>query len=197
MEAKFEELIESFITNKIGISEVFLTDKLATALQQNLLRLNRDSRLINANIGNAIIKDKSQKIRGDKTCWLDNKSKNDAEIEFLDIIRQFMVHLNKTCFTGINACEFHYALYEEGTCYNRHIDQLRNNYNRKFSMISYLNDNWEESNGGQLIIHNTEEAQQILPNIRKTIFFQSDVIEHEVAVANRPRMSITGWLKRV
>lgn len=197
MEAKFEELIESFITNKIGISEVFLTDKLATALQQNLLRLNRDSRLINANIGNAIIKDKSQKIRGDKTCWLDNKSKNDAEIEFLDIIRQFMVHLNKTCFTGINACEFHYALYEEGTSYNRHIDQLRNNYNRKFSMISYLNDNWEESNGGQLIIHNTEEAQQILPNIRKTIFFQSDVIEHEVAVANRPRMSITGWLKRV
>jgi SM-20-related protein len=197
MEAKFEELIESFITNKIGISEVFLTDKLATALQQNLLRLNRDSRLINANIGNAIIKDKSQKIRGDKTCWLDNKSKNDAEIEFLDIIRQFMVHLNKTCFTGINACEFHYALYEEGTSYNRHIDQLRNNYNRKFSMISYLNDNWEESNGGQLIIHNTEEAQQILPNIRKTIFFQSDVIEHEVAIANRPRMSITGWLKRV
>ncbi|MCF8449890.1 MAG: 2OG-Fe(II) oxygenase [Taibaiella sp.] len=197
MEAKFEELIESFITNKIGISEVFLTDKLATALQQNLLRLNRDSRLINANIGNAIIKDKSQKIRGDKTCWLDNKSKNDAEIEFLDIVRQFMVHLNKTCFTGINACEFHYALYEEGTSYNRHIDQLRNNYNRKFSMISYLNDNWEESNGGQLIIHNTEEAQQILPNIRKTIFFQSDVIEHEVAVANRPRMSITGWLKRV
>ena len=197
MEAKFEELIESFITNKIGISEVFLTDKLATALQQNLLRLNRDSRLINANIGNAIIKDKSQNIRGDKTCWLDNKSKNDAEIEFLDIIRQFMVHLNKTCFTGINACEFHYALYEEGTSYNRHIDQLRNNYNRKFSMISYLNDNWEERNGGQLIIHNTEEAQQILPNIRKTIFFQSDVIEHEVAVANRPRMSITGWLKRV
>jgi SM-20-related protein len=65
-------------------------------------------------------------------------------------------------------------------------------------MIGYLNDNWVEADGGQLIIHEDEEQQQyILPTIQKAVFFQSDQIEHEVAVANRQRMSITGWLKRI
>ncbi len=197
MEAKFEELIEGFITNKIGISEAFLSVELADSLQQNLLRLKRDSRMIAAGVGNAVIKDKTQKIRGDKTCWLDTKTKNAAEMEFLDTVRQFMAHLNKSCFTGLNACEFHYALYEEGTSYGRHRDQLKNDYNRKFSMISYLNQDWKEADGGQLLIHQGDEIREILPDNQKAIFFQSDIIEHEVAVANRPRMSITGWLKRV
>ena len=197
MEAKFEELIEGFVTNKIGISEAFLSLPLAAALQQNLLRLQRDSRMIRAGIGNAVMKDKTQKIRGDKTCWLETTSKNPAEMEFLDTIRQFMEHLNKTCFTGLNACEFHYALYEEGTSYTRHKDQLKNDYNRKFSFISYLNENWIKSDGGQLIIHHSEDTQEILPTNQKAIFFQSDILEHEVAVAIRPRMSLTGWLKRV
>ena len=197
MEAKFEELIEGFVTNKIGISEAFLSLPLAAALQQNLLRLQRDSRMIRAGIGNAVMKDKTQKIRGDKTCWLETNSKNTAEIEFLDMIRQFMEHLNKTCFTGLNSCEFHYALYEEGTSYTRHKDQLKNDYNRKFSFISYLNENWIKSDGGELMIHQGEETQEILPTNRKAIFFQSDILEHEVVVATRPRMSITGWLKRV
>jgi len=197
MEAKFEELIEGFVTNKIGISEAFLSLPLASALTQNLLRLQRDSRMIRAGIGNAVMKDKTQKIRGDKTCWLETTSKNAAEMEFLDTIRQFMEHLNKTCFTGLNSCEFHYALYEEGTSYTRHKDQLKNDYNRKFSFVSYLNENWIKSDGGQLIIHHNEETQEILPTNQKAIFFQSDILEHEVAVAIRPRMSLTGWLKRV
>ena len=197
MEAKFEELIEGFVTNKIGISEAFLSLPLATALQQNLLRLQRDSRMIRAGIGNAVMKDKTQKVRGDKTCWLETNTKNAAEMEFLDMIRQFMEHLNKSCFTGLNSCEFHYALYEEGTAYTRHKDQLKNDYNRKFSMISYLNENWVQSDGGQLIIHHNEETQEILPTNQKAIFFQSDILEHEVVVASRPRLSITGWLKRV
>ncbi len=197
MEAKFEELIEGFVTNKIGISEAFLSLPLAAALQQNLLRLQRDSRMIRAGIGNAVMKDKTQKVRGDKTCWLETNTKNAAEMEFLDMIRQFMEHLNKSCFTGLNSCEFHYALYEEGTAYTRHKDQLKNDYNRKFSMISYLNENWIQSDGGQLIIHHNEDTQEILPTNQKAIFFQSDILEHEVVVATRPRMSITGWLKRV
>jgi SM-20-related protein len=197
MEAKYEELIEGFVTGNIGISESFLSVALAGALQQNLLRLQRDSRMILAGVGNAVVKDKTQKIRGDKTCWLDTKTKNLAEMEFLDMVRQFMLHLNKACFTGLNACEFHYALYETGSGYVRHKDQLKNDYNRKFSMIGYLNNDWTDSDGGHLIIHEGESTREILPTNRKAIFFQSDIIEHEVAIANKPRMSITGWLKRV
>jgi len=197
MISKFDELIEGFVTNKIGISDTFLSLPLAAALHQNILKLKRDSRLTKAGVGNASVKDKNQKIRGDKTCWLDSKSKNEAEMEFLDTVKEFMGHLNKTCYTGLNSCEFHYALYEEGTFYTKHRDQLKNDYNRKFSMISYLNEDWTEQDGGQLIIHRDESTEEIMPSNQKTVFFQSDIIEHEVAIAKRARMSITGWLKRV
>lgn len=198
MEAKFEELIEGFITNKVGISEAFLSLPLSAGLQQNIQRLSRDSRMEWAGVGNNTNKDKTQKMRGDRTCWIDNKTKNTHEMEFLDMIRQFTAHLNRTCFTGINSCEFHYALYEEGAYYLRHRDQFKNDYNRKYSMIGYLNNDWVEADGGQLLIHHDEEnTESIMPSVQKAVFFQSDQIEHEVAIANRQRMSISGWLKRV
>ena len=197
MEAKFEELIESFVTNKIGISEAFLSLPLAAALQKNLRQLNTDNRMISAGIGNSAGRDTNKRVRSDKTFWLEDDTKNDAELEFMDIIREFMGHLNRTCYTGLNACEFHYALYEEGSFYARHKDQLRNDDNRKYSMISYLNEDWVESNGGQLIVYNEKGNRSILPTNQKAVFFQSDIVEHEVAVANRSRMSLTGWLKRI
>jgi SM-20-related protein len=198
MEAKFEELVEGFITGKVGISEAFLTEKLSASLSANLMNLRGDGRMATAGIGNAHTKTETLSIRTDRTSWLDANTKNHAEMEFLEIMERFIEYLNRTCYTGLNACEFHYALYEEGTFYGRHKDQFRNNNNRKFSMISYLNDNWIEGNGGQLIIHHDDKAaQSILPSNCKTVFFQSDMLEHEVAKANRPRMSVTGWLKRV
>jgi SM-20-related protein len=198
MEAKFEELVEGFITGSIGISESFISQKLSASLIQNLIGLKNSGALATAGIGNATVKAGSLNVRGDKTSWLDADTKNDAEKEFLSIVAQFIAYLNETCYTGLNACEFHYALYEQGTFYARHKDQFRNNNSRKFSMISYLNDNWATADGGQLIIHHQDrEAQNISPDNCKTVFFQSDMLEHEVAIATRPRMSITGWLKRV
>jgi SM-20-related protein len=197
MEARFEELIEGFITNKIGISEAFLGLDLTGALQQNLVKLEAEHLMLKANIGNNAIKDQSQKIRGDTTSWLQADSKNLAELEFLDVIAQFISHLNRTCYTGLNACEFHYAIYEKGTFYSKHKDGFQTDNNRKYSMISYLNKDWLHADGGDLIIHQNDTEQHISPNNRKTVFFQSDVLEHEVAIAHRPRMSVTGWLKRV
>jgi len=197
MKAKFEELIEGFVTGNVGISETFLSLRLAAALRQNLLHLNATHQMVSAGIGNQPDKDKGQKTRSDKTCWLGNDPGNHAEDEFLDMIREFVGHLNGTCYTGLNAFEFHYALYEEGAFYKRHKDQFKNNDNRKYSLISYLNENWTESDGGQLIIHDGESKQYIVPGNQKAVFFQSNKTEHEVAVANRARMSVTGWLKQV
>ncbi len=198
MEAIFEEIAEGYITNRVGISLSFLTEKLSAALAQNIHLFHTNGDLTKAGISNVQHGADTAKIRSDKTKWLDAGSKNDAEMEFLEIIRLFTLYLNKTCYTGLNAFEFHYALYEEGSFYGRHKDQFRNNSNRKFSMISYLNENWQQADGGQLILHHEgKAAQNILPEGGKTVFFKSDELEHEVAVATRDRMSVTGWLKRV
>ena len=62
-------------------------------------------------------------------------------------------------------------------------------------MISYLNSNWQESDGGELLIHQLDQNLKIAPTHGKTIFFKSDELVHEVLVTQNTRMSITGWLK--
>lgn len=197
MIAKFEELVESFITNKIGISDVFLAAPLAALLQQNLRQLHDDGEMYFAGIGNNTVLDPLQKLRGDKIYWLDKKTQNTGQLEFLDIIDQLIDHLNRTCYTGINACEFHYAFYETGSFYKRHKDQFRNDDNRKYSLVSYLNDDWLATDGGELMVYQNNGSQKIMPSMQKAVFFESSQLEHEVIVATRPRMSVTGWLKRI
>lgn len=126
--------------------------------------------------------------------WI-KKNNNLHEHIFFELMDSFTKFLNDTCYTGINSYEFHYTLYETGSFYKKHLDQFRNNDKRKYSMIMYLNDNWEENDGGELCIHFQNKIQNISPNSGKSVFFQSNELEHEVLITNKPRMSITGWLK--
>jgi SM-20-related protein len=194
---KFDLLIDSYLDNNIGIDAGFLTEKLSNGLQQNILQLQQDDMMTAAGIGNNEIKDTHQKMRGDKIYWMDKSHDNIYEQEFLQHIDCFIERLNSTCYTGINGYEFHYAVYEQGSFYKRHKDQFKNDDNRKFSLINYLNNNWQQEDGGQLVVYQNEEAQTIQPHSQTSVFFKSDEMEHEVTMANRSRMSITGWLKRM
>jgi SM-20-related protein len=62
-------------------------------------------------------------------------------------------------------------------------------------MISYLNNNWQPNDGGELMIYKESSIQKITPNEGKTILFKSNEMPHEVLLTNQPRMSVTGWLK--
>jgi len=192
----FDLLINSYLENKVGIDAGFLSDALSKGLQKNILQLENDGLLQSAGIGNESIKDNQQKIRGDKIYWMDKEHDNVFEQEFLHQIEGFIDHLNNTCYTGINDYEFHYALYEQGSSYKKHKDQFKNDNNRKYSLIYYLNENWEEENGGKLKLYQENGVQEVSPNAQTAVFFKSDEMVHEVMVANRSRMSITGWLKR-
>ena len=197
MEKKFEELIGTYIQNRIGISNHFISKELAQSLRKNLLSLDEVDKLKAAGIGNQLVKDREQNKRGDKIFWIDNQSDEPAERAFLNQIDLFIEHLNDTCYTGINAYEFHYALYETGSSYQRHVDQFQNNNNRKFSLIHYLNADWMEDEGGALLIHHENKTDTIFPEMQKAVFFRSEDCEHEVSRSTRPRMSISGWLKSI
>jgi len=150
-----------------------------------------------AGIGNEEVKDPNQKMRGDKIYWIEKDSSNIYERQFIRLVENFIEHLNNTCYTGINAYEFHYAVYEQGSFYRRHKDQFKNDSNRKYSLISYLNQSWLNEDGGLLMVYQDESTQSILPQSQTAVFFKSDEMEHEVTMANRRRMSISGWLKRI
>lgn len=197
MNNQFDLLIDSYLDNNIGIDTGFLNENLAKGLQKNILQLQQEELMTAARVGNDEVKDTNQKMRSDKIYWMDKSHQNIYEQEFLLQVEGFIDRLNSTCYTGINDYEFHYAVYEKGSFYKRHKDQFKNDNNRKYSLINYLNQNWVEDDGGQLLIYQNETVQKISPELQTAVFFKSDEMEHEVSVSNRCRMSVTGWLKRM
>ncbi|WP_339835834.1 2OG-Fe(II) oxygenase [uncultured Flavobacterium sp.] len=196
MNDSFEELISSYIDSKIGISKDFLNEALANSLKNNLLKLYKDEELKSAGIGHFGTFAKNKEIRSDVIYWLDKENNNPHEMEFFALIEDFITYLNKECFTGIKSYEFHYALYKPGTFYKRHLDQFQDTSNRQFSMITYLNVDWKEGDGGELKIYDGKKSQIVSPINRKTVFFKSNELEHEVLETNQLRLSITGWLRK-
>ncbi|MFM2360163.1 MAG: hypothetical protein RLY16_2156, partial [Bacteroidota bacterium] len=153
MQIKFDTLIQSFINDQVGVVEGFLSAQLAGDLKQNLLRLFSSQQFHAAGIGNQVLSDVNAAFRRDQIYWLD-KSHNDIfENQFFELMDQFVAYLNQYCYTGIRSYEFHYTFYEIGSYYKKHLDQFKNNDSRKFSMILYLNDNWQQGDGGELCVH--------------------------------------------
>ncbi len=195
MQKVFDSLIDSFLLDKVGIAENFLSIPLAAELKANLLSLFAGKQLHLAGTGNKTPETPDDAVRGDIIYWLDRKHNDPFENAFFDLMDAFVLYLNRTCYTGITGYEFHYTMYEAGSFYKKHFDQFRNNDSRKYSMIMYLNTGWLKENGGELCIHHHNSLQHILPESGKLVFFKSSELLHEVLVATKARMSITGWLK--
>lgn len=195
MQENFNLLINSFIDFNVGIGEDFLKPELSNQLRINLKRLFDTDKMLFAGTGTEHLIQEHNIIRGDVIYWLDRSHHDQSENAFLDIIDLFVLHLNETCFTGIKSYEFHYALYNEGSFYKKHLDQFRNNDSRAYTMIIYLNEHWQQADGGELRIHHIDSMQLIAPENGRCVFFKSNELLHEVLLTHQPRMSITGWLK--
>ncbi len=196
METDFEQLIAGFMANSVGVVDHFLPVGMCEALAENGLVWQKASSLQAAGLGNEAIVVQNQTIRKDKIYWLDKRHNNPVENAFLERMDAFVVYLNATCYTNIQSYEFHYSLYEKGDFYSKHLDQFRDSDSRQYSMISYLNPDWQSKDGGELMIYPTSGQQRIAPTQGKTVFFKSSDLEHEVLVTQEPRMSIAGWLKK-
>jgi len=195
LEEIFDCLIDSYIKDKVGIAENFLSLPLAAHLTANLLALFNDQQLISAGTGNALVVNQDKLVRSDVIYWLDRSHKNQYENDFFDLMDKFIVYLNQACYTGITGYESHYTLYDPGTFYKKHIDQFKNNGSRQYSMIMYLNIGWAFGDGGELCIYHLDHTQNISPENGKSVFFKSSDLAHEVLVTHKQRLSITGWLK--
>lgn len=194
----FEVLINGLINQEYGIDNNFLDASTCTGLMANLTNLNNAGLMLPASVGRKLSLAKDTSVRSDSICWIDNDSQNEFELLFISKINRFITYLNSTCFTAINDYEFHYAQYEQGSFYKRHKDQFKSDSGRKFSFITYLNDSWSEEDGGALLLYLGDQTKTILPIGKKSVFFKSDAVEHEVTPSTtKTRYSITGWFKSV
>jgi SM-20-related protein len=196
LDESFDALINSYVDDQLGTTQHFLPANLATALLHHMLELHASGGFAAAGTGNGSKLRHDEAVRSDSIYWLDPAHVTPDEATFLKLIDRFVEYLNATCYTGITGYEFHYALYGPGSFYKRHRDAFQNDNARKFSMIMYLTDGWQEGDGGELFTYpNSGPSQKIAPQNGNTVFFKSNELEHEVLLTHKPRMSITGWLK--
>ena len=196
-EQQFEELISGLNDREYGICDNFLDRDTLSGLREKLLHHHALGEMQPAGVGKKFDYVKNTEVRGDVIRWLDPKSDNRHERAFLFKLERFIHYLNVTCYTGIKNYEFHYAYYEAGSFYKRHIDRFRSDRGREFSLILYLNSDWSPEYGGKLTLYLEDEELSIAPLEGRVVFFRSDRTEHEVHPSiGRPRLSIAGWLKR-
>ena len=134
-----------------------------------------------------------KKIRGDYVYWLDEK--RDTELNtFYQQLHEMVQQIKRLCFLGISDVECHLAYYPTGTFYKKHVDQFKERSNRIISFVLYLNADWKEGDGGELVIYKKNQEIKIEPLKSRLILFKSAEVEHEVLLTNAERYSLTGWM---
>lgn len=135
-----------------------------------------------------------REVRRDKTKWLDGSTP--AQTAYLAFAEALRREVNFRLMLGLFAFEAHYAVYEQGGFYRRHLDSFRGARNRVLSSVLYLNRDWRDADGGQLRIYAPDSdtvVEAVRPEFGTLAVFLSEEIPHEVVPARRERFSIAGW----
>ncbi|MGQ3889759.1 2OG-Fe(II) oxygenase [Legionella sp. CNM-1927-20] len=187
-------LVNQLYEQGFYIGDQFLEEESAQLLRCRALELMKRNEFRAAKIGSLTNTTYNESIRTDKIYWLESNSPNTQH--FWQIITQIKTRLNKTLYLGLNEFEVHFAFYQAGTFYRKHIDQFKDKKNRKISFVYYLNADWQDSFGGQLLIYDEQNKliTSISPTWNRFICFLSH-LPHEVNKTTMDRLSITGWLK--
>ena len=138
----------------------------------------------------------NQFIRTDEICWLDRRDL--LLSEYFAWVEALRLYLNQTLFLGLFDYECHLAHYPANAFYKKHLDAFRGQSNRVVTTILYLNPNWSNHDGGELIIYDQsgQDAIEIVqPTFGKLVIFLSEEFPHEVATACADRYSLTGWFR--
>lgn len=133
--------------------------------------------------------------RRDKIHWLEEDGLTQSHfLEFADGLREY---LNRELYLGLSYYESHFAIYDEGDFYETHLDAFKNSKNRVVTTVFYLNDEWSESDGGELIVYdeNNKFLAKVTPDANTLVLFLSDKFPHEVLPAKKKRYSIAGWYR--
>lgn len=192
----FEELTDHLIERGWHVIEDFFDKALTQDLVSDLKAYDKDGELTPAGIGrgNNFVFDEN--IRGDKTRWLTRAT--EAQTCYLDAMEIFRQEMNRLLFLGLFEYESHFACYEPGAYYLKHKDSFKGAAGRILTTVAYLNETWQNEDGGFLILYNPTSGQiesRIKPLAGTLAVFLSELIPHEVEPTQRQRLSIAGWFK--
>ncbi|GEK10325.1 2OG-Fe(II) oxygenase [Pseudoalteromonas peptidolytica] len=192
----FEKIAQDLQSTGISILPNFIGSEILSKLEIRLAELT-SSDFKQAGIGRLTEHEQNQKIRRDKIHWLD--ANNELEAAWLDNMAELKTYLNRRLFMGLFSYESHFAVYPPGAFYKKHVDAFKGKANRVLTTVLYLNQSWSAKDGGELMVYNPNNHEQILttvtPSYGTLVTFLSDEFPHEVLVANKKRYSVAGWFR--
>lgn len=135
-------------------------------------------------------------IRNDEVCWIDGSTGGGkAWLNWTNGLREY---LNRHLFMGLFSFESHFSHYAPGHFSKRHYDAFKGRSNRVLSVVTYLNDDWQADDGGELVLYtgdSDDRGLRVLPEKGTLAVFLSEQFPHEVLPASRDRYSIAGWYR--
>jgi len=185
--------IDELSQNGYYIWDDFLSQKEVEELILAIQKENDSGEFKKAGIGKQSLFQLDKSVRGDFIKWLDRSTEHVSVQSFLDRIEKIKSSLNEFCYLGLKDFETHFAIYPENTFYKKHVDRFQKNAHRVISFVLYLNQNWQEKDGGELAIYLKNNTHIVQPISGRLILFRSE-IEHEVLMSYKKRYSITGWM---
>ncbi|EKO3806883.1 2OG-Fe(II) oxygenase [Vibrio harveyi] len=135
-------------------------------------------------------------IRSDKIQWL-KRDMGAPVASFLDKMEEIRLEANRHFFLGLFEYEAHFAKYEKGDFYQKHLDCFKGNENRRLTTVFYMNESWSEEDAGELVVYdlNDNKIATIPPRSGRLFVFLSEQFPHEVLPTNAERFSIAGWFR--
>ncbi|MCV3262889.1 2OG-Fe(II) oxygenase [Vibrio harveyi] len=136
-------------------------------------------------------------IRSDKIQWL-KRDMGAPVASFLDKMEEIRLEANRHfSFLGLFEYEAHFAKYEKGDFYQKHLDCFKGNENRRLTTVFYMNESWSEEDAGELVVYdlNDNKIATIPPRSGRLFVFLSEQFPHEVLPTNAERFSIAGWFR--
>ena len=135
-------------------------------------------------------------IRSDKIQWLQSDMGPPVS-DFLQRMNDVRLEVNRHLFLGLFEYEAHFAKYEQGDFYQKHVDCFRGQENRKLTTVFYLNEDWQPEHGGRLKMYDLDdnELATLDPNAGRLVVFLSELFPHEVLPVIQQRVSIAGWFR--
>ena len=150
-----------------------------------------------AGVGRQSDHQRAEAFRNDRIHWLEDT--DPAEAAWLAWADGLRAEMNARLYLGLNRYECHFAHYAPGHFYKKHVDAFKGQANRRLSSVLYLNEGWAHADGGELVIYEPDDAEQVattvVPQPGRLVLFLSEGVAHEVLPAQRDRYSIAGWFR--
>ncbi|MGO2159122.1 MAG: 2OG-Fe(II) oxygenase [Vibrio toranzoniae] len=185
------QLIDALSTHSYFVWDDFLTHEEVMALKDCIPEAWKK-----AKIGRNDDVTQESTIRSDKIQWVNRDTGEPASL-FLDKMEQIRLAANQAFYLGLFEYEAHFAKYEKGDFYQKHLDCFKGNENRRLTTVFYMNDEWTEEDAGELIIYDLDNNHiaTIPPKSGRLLVFLSEQFPHEVLTTNTERFSIAGWFR--